>query len=396
MTPSATATPANAQSPVVTFQGIDVPSEAVNPTAFYALTRRHRFSEFNKPFAGLGLADNVELKKSDIIAGLHVRFSGNVNVVLGTGTASTTMRWPYDLVKAFKLTANGQSNLINASGLKLKARSAMQADFSDRGVVQTVGAGSVSQGTLSLDSEKWGVGAGVAALTNGNFPVELTWDVDIAEDERDLAGSIFAQTSTMDITLAVEYQTQANLFPVTGNAVVTLTGNLIVETEKFSIPVVGGQFVVPDLSLFHSIIETRNTQIANGDNEIRIIGQGAGKQLLRLYYQGWNGAGAAAVPLAANATNYGPQSWRYGTNETPETYLDGLSMRQINEREYSTDLGAVWGFLSHEFAVTAAFRDTVDMGQTSELRLVSNIPSAVVLTNPAIEYVQEVIFSAGA
>src|SRR4051794_37274341 len=101
----------NGQSPVVTFQGIDVPAEAVQPDAFYALTRRHRFQEFNKAFAGLGLTDRVELKKSGIIAGLHVRFSGQVVVANGTGGSSSTMRWPYDLVKAFRLTANGQSNL---------------------------------------------------------------------------------------------------------------------------------------------------------------------------------------------------------------------------------------------------------------------------------------------
>jgi hypothetical protein len=380
---------------VVTFQGIDVPQEAVQPDAFYALTRRHRFQEFNKPFAGLGLTDHVELKKSDIIAGLHVRFSGQVVIALPTGTAATTMRWPYDLIKAFRLTANGQSNLINCSGLKVKARTAM-ADpyFSDRGVTQTVGAGTVNQGTLSLDSEQWGVGAGAAAIAAGTYNVELTWDVDIAEDERDLAGAIFAQTSTMDITLDVDYEQAANLFVLTGTATATVTGNLIVETEKFSIPVVGGQFVVPNLSLFHSIIQTAYTAVANGDNEIRLIGQGSGKQLLRLFYQTWNG-NAPQTPLAATAPNYGPQSWRYGTNETPETYLDGRSMRQMNEREYGTDVAAVWGFLSHEFAVTAAFRDTVDMGQTSELRIVSNIPSAVVLNSPRIEYVQETIFAAG-
>lgn len=386
----------NGQSPVVTFQGIDVPAEAVNPDAFYALTRRHRFSEYNKAFAGLGLTDRVELKKSDIIAGLRVRFSGQVVVAIGTGTAASTMRWPYDLVKAFRLTANGQSNLINASGLKLKARSVMKDnDSTDKGVTQTVGAGTQSNGTFSLSSEQWGVGSGVAALTNGTFPIELTWDVDIAEDAKDLAGAIFAQTSTMDITLDVDYELAANLFPVTGNAVVTLTGNLIVETEKFSIPVVNGQFVVPNLSLFHSIVQTAYTAVANGDNEIRLIGQGAGKQLLRCFYQTWNGA-APQSPLAVNATNYGSQSWRYATNETPEVYLDGRSMRQINEREYNSDIANVWGFLSHEFAVKAAFRDTVDMGQTSELRLVSNIQSGVALTSPRIEYVQETIFAAGA
>lgn len=387
---------ANGEQPVVTFQGIDVPAEAVNPDAFYALTRRHRFTEKNKTFAGLGSTDQCELKKSDIIAGVRIRFSGQVVVANGTGTSASTMRWPNDMIKRLRMTANGQSNLINCSGGKLKARAIMKDnDSSDKGVVQTVGAGTVQNGTLSLASELWGVGAGVASLSNGTFPIELTWDVDLAEDERDLVGAIFAQTSTMDITLDIDWEQSSVLFPVTGNAAVTVTGNVIVETEKFSIPVVGGQFVVPDLSLYHSIIQSDYTSVATGDNEIKLIGQGAGKTLLRTFYQGWNGA-APQVPLAANAANYGPQSWRYGGNETPETYLDGRSLRQVNEREYGSDVGAVFGFLSHEFAVKAAFRDTVDMGQTSELRLVVNIPTGVSLTSPRIEYVQETVFAAGA
>lgn len=388
----ATAAPTNTQ--VLTFQGIEVPAEAVNPRAFFALTRRHRTVEYNKPFAGLGFTDVVELRKSDIIAGLYVRFSGQIVVTLGTGTASSTMRWPYDLVKAFRFTANGQSNLINVSGLKLKARQHMTPDVDDRGVTQTVGAGTASQGTLSTGSESWGVGAG-AALTSGTYNVELDWFVPIADDENDLAGAIFAQTSAMDLTLSIDYEQAGNLFPVTGNATVALTGNTMVTTEKFSIPTVGGNFVLPDLSMFHGLIQTRASNVlANGDNELRIIGQGAGKQLLRLYYQVWNGA--TPIPLVANATNYGPQGWRYGSNETPELYADGRSMRQQNEHDYNSDIGGVWGFLCHDFAIVNAFRDAVDMGQTSELRIYSNIPSGVALSSPAIEYVQETMFSAGA
>jgi hypothetical protein len=43
-----------------------------------------------------------------------------------------------------------------------------------------------------------------------------------------------------------------------------------------------------------------------------------------------------------------------------------------------------------------AFRDAVDMGTTSELRLVIGVQSGVTVTNPALEYVQETIFQAGA
>src|SRR5690348_14598749 len=95
----------------VTFQGIEVPAGVVNPDAWQKLTRRHRSLDYNKSFAGLGLTDTIELRKSDIMTGIYVRFTGSLVI---TGTPSTTMRWPYDLVSEFKLSANGQTNLINA------------------------------------------------------------------------------------------------------------------------------------------------------------------------------------------------------------------------------------------------------------------------------------------
>lgn len=383
--------PPSAQSAqVVTFQGIEVPAESVNPTAFFSLTRRHRNIEYARTFAGLGQTDTIELKKSDIISAIRVRFVGSLVIV---GGATTTMRWPYDMA-TMRFTANGQSNIINCSGLKLKAREFMGEQVSDRGVAQTVGAATVTQGTLSKSSESWGVGAG-AAIAAGTYDVELEWLVPVAEDMKDLTGSIFAQTSTMDLNLNIDWQNANTLWTLAGGDTATLTGMVIVESEKYSIPVVGGNFVIPDLSLFHSLISTRySNSLSSGENELRLVGQGAGKTLLRLLYQTWNG-NAPQTPLAANAANYGRQSWRYGSNETPESYADGTSMRHVNEDEYGSDIGAVFGFLAHEFAVSNAFRDVVDMGQTSELRLVTTIQDSVDLVNPVVEYVQETIYAAG-
>ena len=57
-------------------------------------------------------------------------------------------------------------------------------------------------------------------------------------------------------------------------------------------------------------------------------------------------------------------------------------------------MAGVWGIASHEFSIINQFRDVVDMGQTSELRLASVIQNGVVLTSPVLEYVQETVFSA--
>lgn len=387
---------ATAPAGQMTLQGVDVPAGTINPAAFFAGTRRKYVNEFNRVFAGLGLTDNIELRKSDIIAGLHVRFTGQLAVTHAAGAVIPTSRWPYDLVRAFRFTANGQSNLINVSGLKLKAREVMANSSSDdRGVVKNAAASTINQGSFGLASESWGLGPLQSQVVTANLPVELYWFVPVADDDKDLAGAIFAQTSSLDLTLSVDYETAANLFTVSGGDTVVLTGNLSVSSEKYSIPVAGGAFVLPDLSMFHSMIQTRAaSQLGLGDNELRLIGQGAGKQLLRVFYQLWNGA-APQAPILANATNYGQQGWRYSSNETPELFIDGQQLREWNERMYNSDIGGFWGFMCHEFESVNAFRDVVDMGQTSELRILVNIAAGVTLNNPAIEYVQETVFAAG-
>jgi hypothetical protein len=382
--------------PVRYMQGIAVPEESVRPGEFFARTRRRTFNEGSQTWGGFGGQNTWELKKSDIIAAAIVRFTGTLTTLKGTGTIASTSRWPYDMLKAVRFTANGASNVINASGLKLKVREYQKrGDANDRGVSQTVAGASVTQGTLSQSSESWGVGSNTTNLADGSYPVDLYWVVPIAEDEVDLSGAIFAATSSTDLTIQIDMETAANLFALTSNAAVTLTGNIQTTTIKYSIPLGSdGQIVVPDLSLFHSYIQSRTTQLGTGGNEVRLIGQGAGKTLLRTTFQTWNGSPSS--PLAMTDTNYGEIAWRYGSNETPDDYLSGSVLRQINERTYNTDIGKVWGFGTIDFAAENAFRDAVDMGTTSDLRLLATIQSGVTLSNAAFEYVQETIFQAGA
>ncbi len=388
MSPTATA------APMRYMQGIAVPAESVRPAEFFARTRRHTTLEKQTAYAGLGGQDFVEVRKADILGGLLLKFSGSLVVTTPTGTAATTARWPYDLARQIRFTANGQSNIINASGLKLKVREFMsRADRNDRGVAQTVAGVARTQGTLASASESWGAGS-ASAVTAGTYPVELFWWVPVAEDDVDLAGAIFAATSSTDLTLVVDWETAGNLFTLTGGATAALTGTLQVIATKYSIPLgADGEIVVPELGVFHSLIQARLAGASNGDNETRLIGQGVGKSLLRVYYQVLSGNPAAPLPMTA--TNFGRQSWRFAGNETPDEFADGQHLREHNERLYGVDIGGVWGFGCHDFAAENAFRDVVDMGSTSELRLAYNIPSGVALTNPAVEYVAETIFQAG-
>jgi hypothetical protein len=385
--------------PVRYMQGVAVPAEAVDPVQFMARTRRRVNNEYARAWQGFGTTDSIELKKSDIISGIIVRLQGNLVVTPGTGTVSTTRRWPHDLPNAIRFTANGQSNLINCSGGKLKVREYMAPylDLDDRGIQQSINNVAVSQGTFALASESWGVGSGQTNIAGGTYPVDLMWYVPIAEDEVDLHGAIFAQTASTDLTLTLLWELQANLFTLTGNAAVTTTNwNIQADTIKYSIPLDGnGNIVIPDLSTFHGLIQARTQTVGVGANEYRLIGQGAGKTLLRTYWQYWNG-NAPQVPLLVNDTNFGEVGYRFGGNETPDDWQTSQHLRYWNERLYNVDIGAQWGYRCLDFAAMNAFRDAIDLGTTPDFRILDTIQgTAPALTNAAVEYVQETIFQAG-
>lgn len=380
----------------VTLQGITVPSAVTNDPLFFGLTRRNRLREGSvKQYNSASSTQDVwELQKSGILSGILLRFVGSLVVTPGTGTVASTRRWPYDLIRA-KFTANGQSNVINASGLKLKARDVMRRIVDDRGVTQTIGTGTVSQGTLSTDAESWGVGSGASGLAAGTYDVDIFWWVPVAEDGKDLTGSIFMATSSADMTLSLEYANIASLFTLTGNATAALTGSFSINPEKFTIPVNNGALILPEgISMFHSLVQNNSSAISNGDNIQPIVGQGPGQSLLRMFYQVWNGSPTA--PLMQNAANFGPQSWQYGTSQVPDNYPDGQTFRYFNSRAYNNDVGGAWGFASHEFAEDGVeFRDVVQEQNTGDLRLFINLPSGLTIASPTLEWVTETVFYAG-
>src|ERR1700730_1383191 len=102
--------------PSVSMQGIAVPASSVNAQQFFALTRRLTFNETTRAFAGVGLTDTMSILQTGIISGLSIKFSGTLTVNLSSRTCATTVRWPYDLIRAVRFAANGQSNLVNVSG----------------------------------------------------------------------------------------------------------------------------------------------------------------------------------------------------------------------------------------------------------------------------------------
>lgn len=391
-------------SPTVGFvQGVQTPNAVVDPIAFAKYTRRMRFPMRSATaIAGLGVSDQIQLKKTGVVAALECRVAGSV-VIGGTiGTTTASYEWPYNLVKAFKLTVNGQSTLIDARGLDVKVNEYMtDREVNDRGVLQRVGnATAIQQGTLSLSSEDWG-GTGAAAnfiapglnvAAIATYPIDLTYFVPVAANQVSLIGALFGQSQATNINLEVVYGTQGELFSAVGGAATISFAAVTLDVTgvAYSIPVINGATVLPDLSQLHGLSHVQYPLTASGETELSLSGTGNGRSLLRLFYNVYSGA--PLTPLAHTATNFTTCAYKYGANDAPETVANGSKLRAINERLYNTDIGKVWGFGCHDFASQYALRDIIDLGATSDFRLVVGL--AATPTAGVAHVTQETLFAA--
>lgn len=387
----------------LTFQGIVVPGSSLNPTAFFAGTRRQTVLQRTiSSWASWGNTDVVDTLRSGILAGYFVKIAGTLVVTLhSTGTVATTAAWPYGLLRAVRFQANGQSNLINASGSTLRAREFIaNPQMSDRGVANGVGGASPgtsrTQGTLALNSESWGVGSNVTAIPGGTYDVELSIYVPVAYEKKYLVGAVFCQTLSTTLELALTWAPVATLFTIVSPATVTFTPTVAVEAEMFTIPSDGkGGFFLPTLSAFHSLVEQKAFgNVTSGVNEIQLSGQGVGRSLLRVIWRVLNGA--TRTPVVPTAANFTSPYWRYGTNVTPETWVDGRDLRYSNERSYDTDIAALYGYSVIDFDKTWAFRDAVTEGSATELRFGFTAGSGWTPTGAICNYAQDVILAGAA
>jgi hypothetical protein len=393
--------------PSLTFQGILVPGSSLNPQAFFAGTRRqYVLQKTIGAWQGFGTTDVVDTLRSGILSGYYVKMSGNLVITLNGGTVATTARWPYYVLRSARFQANGQSNLVNADGWALRAREYMSdPEINDRGIANGIGGASPgtsrTQGTLAMNSESWGVGSNVTAIAGGTYDVELSFYVPVAYEKKMLTGSVFCQTLSTTLELDLDWANLTDLFTLTGGATVAFTPSVSVEAEMFTIPSDGkGGMFLPNLAAFHSFIGNRAPNaIAAGNNEITLAGQGVGRQLMRVLWRTQNGTIPVPIlpggggPAAYNVTQ---PYWRYGTNTTPETFLDGQSLRYMNERDYGVDIGSFAGYECIDFDRTWAFRDSVDEGSATELRFGYTIGGGVSLTAPFCEYFQDVILAGAA
>lgn len=379
-------------------QGVAAPDVVVDPEAFYEATRKMHFSmRPQTAISGIGSSDSTQLRQTGIVGMLKVRVTGTVTFS-GTITGTTmSYEWPFNLVRNFRLSANGQSNLVSYRGLTSRALELiMNPKLDDSGIAATFVAANVTSGSFKLPVDDWGTsgvnllnpGATVAAV--GAYTVDLTFWVPVFADPISLIGAIYAQSSATNLTLDIDWNTQAALLTLGGSATFASALQYSVTGLAFSIPQVNGKFVVPDLSQFHQIAEARQGGLSAGLNEPLLTGTGVGRRLLRALFQVYSGA--TPVPLAVNETNFSTVGWAYGGNDVPESFPNGRLLRADNLRTAGADLGQNWGFGLWDFVSQFALRDTVDEGATSDLRLQIGLVNAP--TAGFAQITQETLFAA--
>jgi len=380
-------------------QGVTSPNMVVNPPAFYAATRRLRFPMRSlTAIAGLGTVDTVQLRQTGIITSLEVRVQGTI-VFGGTiGTTTMSYEWPFNLIQEARLSANGQSNLIRCRGLTIRAMEFItNPKLDDAGISKSFGGTATAVGTLALPSDDWGTsgvntlapGTNVAAV--GTYTVDLTFLIPVAADPVSIIGAVYAQSSATNLTLEIQWATQAQIVSALGGAATFASSlNWGVTGRAFSIPNVNGNYVVPDLSQFHQIAETRFGGMAQGTNEPLLPGTGVGRRLMRLLFNVYSGA--TPTPLAMTSANFNVVGWAYGGSDVPESYTGGTNLRAENIRVAGDDIGGSWGLGLWDFASQFALRDVVDEGATSDLRIQIGLVGAP--TSGYAQVAQETLFAA--
>lgn len=380
-------------------QGVTSPNVVVSPEVFYPATRRLRFPMKGAvAIQGLGSTDSVQLRQTGIIAGLEIRVFGSLTFGGTIGTTTMAYDWPFNLIQEVRLSANGQSNLIRCRGLTVRALEFItNPKLDDAGLSKSFGGTAQTAGTLALPCDDWGTsgvntlapGSNVAAI--GTYTVDLTFFVPVAADPVSLIGSVYAQSSATNLQLDIQWATQAQIVSALGGAATFAQAlSWSVTGLAYSIPNVGGNYVVPDLSMFHQIAETRSGGLVQGTNEPLLPGTGVGRRLMRLLTQVYTGA--TPTPLAANAANYNTVGWAYGGSDVPESYPSGANVRAQNVRVAGVDLGGLWGFILWDFASQFALRDVVDEGATADLRVQLGLVASP--TAGFAQITQETLFAA--
>jgi hypothetical protein len=237
----------------------------VNEGVFNTETERNDVPLQSLAFTGLGgAAMDARIPNNGILASVRVSVEGTLNVA--TAAVTPGYQWPWNLLKRITFNANGQTSLISAEGLDLRARRQRLYRNPTDPIAKAP----------SIDAVGNSTGASIPVAT---YPVSLQWDIPITHDEASLIGGLFAQSDQNYLSVKLTPAQSADLFSGAGVASFTATTVRLTVTF-FDIPLVPVQgrdmVVIPNLAWLHGYLSGDMAFANTGDVRapfIRTAGQ---------------------------------------------------------------------------------------------------------------------------
>ncbi|HET7120299.1 MAG TPA: hypothetical protein VFI17_03485 [Solirubrobacterales bacterium] len=351
----------------------------MNSDLFFAQTERNDVPQGQVAFPGLGGAPfDVRLSNVGVLASIKIIFEGSL-VVAGGGTCTATYQWPWNTMKRFSLSANGQTSLLSAEGMDLRARN-QRIYRNPRDPMTTA---------TQTDGVFGDPQAGVIA--NGTYPIQLIYEVPIIHDWYTLTGALFAQSDQIYLGWRFTPAATAELFTLTGGSTATLTGTVKSTTTFFDVPyadVQGGRKVlIPDLQWLHGFVGSDLPFANTGDVKAPFIRTSG--ELLAYYSYLDNGGAAVIDPTALSEIRF-----EYGGNRKPRVHNPPTTLLDKNVKDYNGRILPKAGYSVFDFESDNPSRDLVFPKGVTELQTVFGIPAGTTINaNAHVHFVEEALFA---
>jgi hypothetical protein len=346
----------------------------MDPNLFEQATERQDIPQQQAPFNGFGSNWQVRLQNVGVLAMVHLWFTGTLTVG-GSGAVTALPGFPYSLMRRVQFNANGQTSLISATGVGLRARRAR---------------------IFRNPAESLEVAPLVGTIPNGTYNVSFMVTVPVSHDMLTGIGWVLAQNPSTGLTLDIATANQADMFSVAAGGTVALTGTLYPTITTFAVgqAMAGNQAVtvVPDLTVFHGFLENDAPVQASGIAQAPLI-RTAG-QLVNYFFNLANGPGFAASEIDPAALS--EIQFRYGGNRQPRVYNPPQVLLEKNQADYN-GLVKVRG-LTHtflDFEADNPRRDLFIPEALVELLAQVTIPNSVTVNAGAhFHYGEETLYPA--
>jgi hypothetical protein len=347
---------------------------------FYQETERNDVPQEQKAFTGLsGGVIQHRIANVGILAKLRLVFTGTLTVS-GAGTCTATWQWPWNTFKEVLVNVNGQTSIIRASGVDLRARR-QRIYRNPRDPVSSAPATS----TDGIVDPNPGV------IANGTYNVVLVYDIPITHDDYEMVGSIFAQSDQMYLQWQVTPAQTADLFTLAGGSTATLTGTIDSTLTFFDVPFFdhpqeGRKVLIPDLRYLHGYLASDRPFQNTGAVQTPFI-RTAG-QLISYTFNVENGPAAVVQPTALSEA-----SLIYGGNRRPRQFRPVAHLLEKNAIDYNGRILPNAGVAVLDLEVDNPQRDLIYPKGVSELALEVIIPASVSLNaNARVHFVEETLF----